>query len=218
MFNGSQKQPWEQPPLSTNHSLLFGNSTPNPNPAQPTFGQPATQPTFGQPSTQPTFGQPSNQFNFGKSSTQNTFGKPTDQTTYGQPATQPTFGQPATQLTFGKPTAQPTFGLAITTPTTAKLNGQPPLDSQTWMDLILSMKTQLDKLVPASEPILHDGISCDHCRKKPLLGVRYKCIVCPDFDLCDLCEAMGIHSDHIFVKIKDTLKFNTLANQHGPKG
>jgi len=36
------------------------------------------------------------------------------------------------------------------------------------------------------------------------VGIRYKCSVCPDYDLCETCEATSDHP-HPFLKIK-TLK------------
>jgi len=57
-----------------------------------------------------------------------------------------------------------------------------------------------------SEKILmphHVGVTCDGCEKS-IVGVRYKCGNCPDFDLCEICENVdGIHDpSHIFLKIK----------------
>ena len=34
---------------------------------------------------------------------------------------------------------------------------------------------------------VHDGISCDGCGMSPLRGVRYRCAMCPNFDLCTSC-------------------------------
>lgn len=56
------------------------------------------------------------------------------------------------------------------------------------------------------EPIqvVHEHITCDGCQRKPIIGARYKCSVCADFDYCEDCEATIDHP-HPFLKIK-TLK------------
>lgn len=33
----------------------------------------------------------------------------------------------------------------------------------------------------------HRGVTCDGCGESPILGPRFKCEVCPDFDLCGNC-------------------------------
>ncbi len=53
-------------------------------------------------------------------------------------------------------------------------------------------------------PAVHGDITCDGCNKQGLVGIRYKCSVCPDFDFCQKCEAT-IEHNHPFLKIK-TLK------------
>jgi len=51
----------------------------------------------------------------------------------------------------------------------------------------------------------HPGVTCDGC-EGPIMGPRWKCSVCPDFDLCKPCKRKGIHSEHIFVKIPYRLR------------
>jgi hypothetical protein len=48
----------------------------------------------------------------------------------------------------------------------------------------------------------HRYVSCDSCKVGPLVGIRYKCSVCPDFDFCELCEKTKEHP-HAFIKIKN---------------
>jgi len=46
----------------------------------------------------------------------------------------------------------------------------------------------------------HPGVTCDGC-DKPVVGFRYKCLECPDYDLCGSCETKGRHSDHNMMRI-----------------
>ena len=46
----------------------------------------------------------------------------------------------------------------------------------------------------------HDGIFCDACNNS-VFGFRYKCVVCPDFDLCRECEYRMIHSWHNMMRL-----------------
>ena len=51
------------------------------------------------------------------------------------------------------------------------------------------------------EQVVHNRYICDGCGMAPIVGIRYKCAVCPDFDFCEKCEAkMGESHNHPFVK------------------
>lgn len=55
----------------------------------------------------------------------------------------------------------------------------------------------------ASGDVIHFRVICDGCGANPITGVRYKCAVCDDFDLCEECEASTSHdASHPFLKIK----------------
>jgi len=48
----------------------------------------------------------------------------------------------------------------------------------------------------------HSAI-CDSCESK-IFDTRYKCLVCPDYDLCENCtKKEGVHDDHPFLRITD---------------
>lgn len=59
---------------------------------------------------------------------------------------------------------------------------------------------QAPKPGPKPEGPLHIGVTCDGC-EGPVVGIRYKCCVCPDYDLCEVCEGKGKHSEHDMFKI-----------------
>jgi hypothetical protein len=51
---------------------------------------------------------------------------------------------------------------------------------------------------------VHNNIKCDKCLITPIVGVRYKCQICPDYDLCQNCEVLKPHTVyHIFMKIDE---------------
>jgi hypothetical protein len=57
------------------------------------------------------------------------------------------------------------------------------------------------------EQIIHRNVICDGCDKE-IRGRRYKCLICPDFDLCQLCEQKNEHPEHAMMRLvkPDTLK------------
>ncbi|XP_050450467.1 sequestosome-1 isoform X2 [Cataglyphis hispanica] len=57
---------------------------------------------------------------------------------------------------------------------------------------------QLDP--PNIEKILHPGVICDGC-EKDIRGFRFKCMQCPDYDLCNECMTLGKHYDHYLIRM-----------------
>ncbi|PNJ18591.1 SQSTM1 isoform 5 [Pongo abelii] len=47
----------------------------------------------------------------------------------------------------------------------------------------------------APRNMVHPNVICDGCNG-PVVGTRYKCSVCPDYDLCSVCEGKGLHRGH----------------------
>jgi len=61
---------------------------------------------------------------------------------------------------------------------------------------------QESKKMSNEEKQIHSHVTCDGCEKCPISGIRYKCSVCPDYDLCSDCEATGKHdASHPMLKI-----------------
>jgi len=52
---------------------------------------------------------------------------------------------------------------------------------------------------------VHKTVICDGCEMNPLKGDRFKCVICPNYDLCSNCNATGMHSHHTMIKIKEPL-------------
>lgn len=48
---------------------------------------------------------------------------------------------------------------------------------------------------------VHLGVRCDGCGASPIIGCRYKCSICQNFDYCPLCEDARKH-EHPFIKIR----------------
>ncbi|XP_077073362.1 sequestosome-1 [Siphateles boraxobius] len=53
---------------------------------------------------------------------------------------------------------------------------------------------------PQHPPLVHPGVTCDGC-EGPVLGTRFKCTSCPDYDLCSSCQSKGLHTEHALLPI-----------------
>lgn len=56
-----------------------------------------------------------------------------------------------------------------------------------------------DQINSANQEV-HSTVICDGCEATPIMGVRYKCSVCKNFDFCSMCEERRCH-EHPFLKI-----------------
>jgi len=67
---------------------------------------------------------------------------------------------------------------------------------------------------------VHQGVRCDGCDVEPIRGTRYKCSVCSNYDLCQQCEGKNVHSQHAFIKIResDTPSETSEESQSSPWG
>lgn len=53
---------------------------------------------------------------------------------------------------------------------------------------------------PQVQPMVHAGVICDGCEGQ-VSGTRFKCTVCPNYDLCSTCQAKGLHKEHPLLPI-----------------
>jgi hypothetical protein len=64
------------------------------------------------------------------------------------------------------------------------------------------IKTESNEKDNVAQKLIHYGIACDGCGTFPIVGIRYKCAVCDDFDFCEECEKKkGEEHNHPFLKI-----------------
>ena len=42
---------------------------------------------------------------------------------------------------------------------------------------------------------VHEGVECEGCEMNLIRGLRFKCLECPDFDLCEECY-YKVHKHH----------------------
>ncbi|XP_063303977.1 sequestosome-1 isoform X1 [Pelobates fuscus] len=53
--------------------------------------------------------------------------------------------------------------------------------------------------------LIHPNVTCDGCNG-PVVGNRYKCLICPDYDLCSTCEGKGVHKEHNMIMFATPLQ------------
>merc|ERR1711963_593223 len=63
--------------------------------------------------------------------------------------------------------------------------------------------TEQESEASGSSSAVHYGVTCDGCECKPIVGNRYKCVVCDDYDLCEACHAADKHPGHNMMKITE---------------
>ncbi|CAJ0968378.1 unnamed protein product [Ranitomeya imitator] len=54
--------------------------------------------------------------------------------------------------------------------------------------------------------VVHPNVTCDGC-EGPVVGNRYKCLTCPDYDLCSTCEGKGVHKEHNMIMFPTPMPF-----------
>ena len=68
------------------------------------------------------------------------------------------------------------------------------------------------------ESLIHHGIKCDLCQKFPIVGIRYKCLQCKSYNLCEDCEKKeGMNHGHVLLKLRDNRQINLIGNNNPKK-
>lgn len=59
----------------------------------------------------------------------------------------------------------------------------------------------------------HFGVGCDVCGQFPLLGIRYKAVGRPNYDLCEVCFTSDKKTDESYIALRESVpeKFNQLV-------
>lgn len=57
-----------------------------------------------------------------------------------------------------------------------------------------------------TQNVVHPNVTCDGC-EGAVVGNRYKCLICPDYDLCSTCEGKGIHKEHNMIMFPTPMPF-----------
>lgn len=53
---------------------------------------------------------------------------------------------------------------------------------------------------------VHNKVICSNCGLNPINGKRFKCIVCKNFELCEVCEENNFHSHHPMMRLAESVK------------
>ena len=68
--------------------------------------------------------------------------------------------------------------------------------------------------------LIHEGYKCNLCNKTPIIGLRYKCTFCYDFNLCENCyndvlknKKSHYNNNHKFIKIDKIIEKSNNSKQ-----
>ena len=76
----------------------------------------------------------------------------------------------------------------------------------------ISDKSQKNEIICTT---VHNNIKCDQCFMNPIIGPRYKCSKCKNYNLCEKCEEKNENTQshsHYFIKINNEEKVNDYEN------
>jgi hypothetical protein len=94
-------------------------------------------------------------------------------------------------------------------------NGKKHGNRKKWMKKVIQkeLEKQTSKMISENSKqkqetdikdgqVVHERCECDGCGVFPIVGTRYKCSICKNFDYCSNCEETKPH-DHAFLKINN---------------
>jgi len=67
---------------------------------------------------------------------------------------------------------------------------------------IKEAEEKLKETFSSENQVVHPAI-CDKCNQR-IVGIRWKCQTCPDYDLCNPCLQLKTHAEHQFSKLNST--------------
>ena len=90
------------------------------------------------------------------------------------------------------------------------------------IDSTIMKNSALKSLYKLIKLDIHRNIKCENCNQKPIIGIRYKCLECPDYNLCNNCmilnDEKSFHPHDSFVKIRKEIvhneKYSYLCENH----
>ena len=71
--------------------------------------------------------------------------------------------------------------------------------------MISNIQPKEGEILLSNVKVTHNGIKCEKCGKIPIIGYRYKCAVCPKYNLCEICELKNSETQehkHNFIKMR----------------
>jgi len=72
---------------------------------------------------------------------------------------------------------------------------------QVEVDVKREMERRREERKQNMEKRVHPWVTCDGC-EGPVIGSRFKCLACPDYDLCSGCQEKKLHSHHEMMRIE----------------
>eukprot|EP00727_Mastigamoeba_balamuthi_P007114 m51a1_g3022 hypothetical protein (553) ;mRNA; f:872780-874780 len=89
-----------------------------------------------------------------------------------------------------------------------------PLCRQLWDDIPPPERKKPS--APTRRPDAHYGVTCHLCHEPNISGVRYRCVYCTDYDLCQGCYNMNAHSHPFQQRATPTSAWETTPERKPP--